>query len=225
MLPKRSVAAVLIGFAASILSAQDATNGPSIGWHATGSGGPPQNFELTPASPTTADLISFVAPTDGQIYENDCFASTTCGLPMIVVDSIFQKVNVSFSAPPNWVCPLVVAPVSGVEGEFGPLRAGAWTFNLLGMVYNFEVIYTPVLLSVEPMGGSRSIQVSWPASGETFVLESSANLGSGNWAGVTNSPTTVSNRVTVLIDSAPGTRLFRLHRLPLGEPKPSMRRV
>ena len=216
MLAKRSVAAVLIGFAVTTLSAQDAMNGPSIRWHAIGTNGPPQNFELTPASPTTADPISFVAPTDGQIYGNDCLASATCGVPMVAVDAIFQRVNVTFSPQTNWACPAFVLPVSGIEGEFGPLGAGAWTFNLLGKAYAFEVRYEPVLLSVEAVARSRLIQLSWPLTGETFALESSGSPAVGNWVSVTNATITVSNRVTVQIDSDSGQQFFRLHRLTLG---------
>lgn len=213
---QRSLVAVFLGCAATILNAQSASDGPSIRWHPIGSSGPPQTFLPTPALPTTTNLVSFVAPTDGQIYGNDCFASTSFGLPMIAVDAVFQTVNVSFSAPPNWLCPDIFAPVSGVEGDLGLLRAGAWTFNLPGKSYPFNVSYVPMLLSAAALTNSLAIQLSWPVSGEAFVLESRESLGSGNWVSVTNAQITVSNRVTVQIDRALGVRFFRLHRLPLG---------
>lgn len=207
-------AAVFLGSLAAFFSAQCVP--ATIRWHPIENGGPPRSIVLSPADPTITNVINFVAPTDGQIYANDCFASVSKGVPLIDVDLIFHKVSVSFSAPQtNRACPAIVFPVSGVEGEFGPLEPGAWTFNILGSSYPFTVTGVPMLLSVKALTYSPSVQISWPVSGEVFELESSESLPPVNWLVVTNAAVTSSNQVTVQIDSSSGTRFFRLRRLPL----------
>jgi hypothetical protein len=97
-------------------------------------------FALNPANPTTTNVISFVAPTDGKIYLNDCMASVANGNPALTVDSTNQTITVSFSAPvTNVFCPAFVAPVSGVDGQFGPLSAGTWVLDILQNTYPFSV--------------------------------------------------------------------------------------
>jgi hypothetical protein len=209
-------AAVLLGCMAVLFNAQCASNEPSIQWHVIDTNGPPQSFLVSPSDPTITNVISFVAPTDGQIYLNSCVASVTNGVPGIVVDQIFQKITVSFSAPEtNVACSFIALPVSGVDGEIGPLGAGAWTFDILGSSYPFTVTYVPLALSVQQLSNSTSLQISWPNSGEACELESCSNILSGNWLPVTNTLVLSNNSVTVPIDSASTARFFRLQRLTL----------
>ncbi len=112
-----------------------ATNGAEIHWHTIGPGAPPPTLLLTPAEPTSTNLISFVAPSDGQIFGNSCFAAMLDGEPAIAIDPTNQTVNVSFNPVRIEVCPLYVLLVSGVEGKFGPLKPGTWMFNILQSSY------------------------------------------------------------------------------------------
>ena len=172
-------------------------------------------FALNPANPTTTSVISFVAPTDGKIYINDCFASVDNGNPAITVDATNQTISVSFSAPlTNVACPQIVAPVSGVGGQFGPLSPGTWVLDILQNSYPFSVAEAPLPLSIQAFTNSSTFQLDWPASGDTFVLEFNDGLAPGNWQVVTNPPTSSSTRNTVQLYGDSSSRFFRLRRLP-----------
>ncbi len=212
----RATAKVHLGCAAILCGAVATASGATIHWHTIGRGSPPQTFIVNPAAPTTTNIISFIAPTEGQIYANSCWASVAKGDPSIAIDSTNQTINVTFSPPrTNTVCPAYVLPVSGVDGEFGPIKPGLWTFNILQSSYAFTVSEAPILLSVEALANSHSLLISWPVSGEAFALEFNGDLSSDNWQVVTNNAVMSSNLVTVQVDSASGTRFFRLHRLGL----------
>ena len=211
---RRATIVVGLVWAAVFCAGLQSTNGDTVGWHIVTNGSPTTAFTLNPANPTTTNVIHFVAPTDGQMYINSCFASVAKGDPTISVDSTNQTVSVSFSPPvTNRACPLIVLPVSGVDGEIGPLQPGAWMFNILGSAYPFTVAEVPLALSIEPFSNASSFQISWPVSGEPFVLEYSDGLPSATWQVVTNPPVTVSNRNTVPTSSDSGSRFFRLRRL------------
>lgn len=127
---KRATATVCLGCLAVLAGSLLTASGESVQWHVITNGSPPVVFALNPAQPTTTNVISFVAPTDGNVYVNFCFASVVNGNPAITVDVTNQTIAVSFSPPlTNIACPLVVLPVSGVEGEIGPLSAGTWVFE------------------------------------------------------------------------------------------------
>jgi hypothetical protein len=118
------------------------------------------------------------------------------------------------------ICPLFILPVNGLEGEFGPLRHGAWLFTILQrsepprppVSYVFQVADAPMVLTIEAGTNSTSLLISWPFSGDTFLLESNDALLSPAWQAVTNSRVTSSNRLTVQIDTALDARFFRLRR-------------
>jgi hypothetical protein len=210
---RRATAVVGLVWAAVLCGGLQPTSGDTVEWHIVTNRAPTTAFTLNPANATTTNIISFVAPTDGQMYDNSCFASRANGDPSISVDSTNQIVSVSFSPPvTNRACPLVILLVSGVDGEIGPLQPGAWTFNILGSSYSFTVAEAPLALSIEPFANASSFQISWSASGEPFVLEFSDGLSSATWQVVTNTPVTVSNRNTVSISSESGSRFFRLRR-------------
>ena len=190
--------------------------GADVAWHIVTNDLPVLDFALNPANPTITNTVSFVAPTDGQIYGNACWASVANGDPALVVDTTNQTITVSFSPPlTNTVCPLYVLPVSGVEGQLGPLKAGTWVFYSLQNSYTFSVEEIPLLLSVEAVSNSASLQLAWPVSGEAFVLEFNADLASRNWQTVTNVPTISGNRNTVQILRDFSDRFFRLRRVDL----------
>ena len=211
---QKRVSVMALLFAVAALSALFTAAGADVQWHVVTYHLPVTNFTLNPVEPTTTNIISFVAPTDGDFYANSCFASVANGEPGITVDGVFLAVKVTFSAPlTNIACPLVVLPVSGVDGEFGPLRAGNWAFTILTNSYLFSVAEAPLSLSIKRLTNSSLLQVSWPVSGEPFALEFSDSLSSGNWQTVTNTPI-VSNGQNVLeIGRGPGSRFYRLLRL------------
>jgi hypothetical protein len=187
----------------------------TVRWHPVTNGSPPTTaFALNPANPTTTNVISFVAPTDGKIYVNECSAAFDNGNPAIAVEITPRAIAVSFSAPiTNVFCPTIVAPVSGVDGQFGPLGAGTWVFDILQNTYSFSVAEAPLPLSIQTITNSSAFQLGWPVSGDAFVLEFNDGLAPGNWQVVTNPPTTSSNLNTLLINVDSGSRFFRLRRL------------
>ena len=212
---KRATASVCLACAAAWCGGQASAAEATVQWHHVTNGFPPTVFALNPADPTTTNVISFVAPTDGKIYGNDCFAWASNGNPAITVDSTNQTITVSFSMPPtNYVCPFIFLPVEGVDGQFGPLSAGTWGFDILRNSYRFSVAEAPLPLSIQALSNSSTFQLDWSVSGEAFVLEFSDGLAPGNWQVVTNLPTTLSNRNTVQIYGDSGSRFFRLRRLP-----------
>jgi hypothetical protein len=212
---KRATATICLVCLAGLCGAQTSAPEATVRWHYIGQGSPTVTFALNPANPTTTNVIGFVAPTDGKIYLNDCMASVANGNPALTVDSTNQTITVSFSAPvTNVFCPAFVAPVSGVDGQFGPLSAGTWVLDILQNAYPFSVTEAPLPLSIQALTNSSALQLGWPVSGDTFVLECNDGLTPGNWQAVTNPPTTSSNLNTVQINGDSGSRFFRLRRLP-----------
>jgi len=206
--------AAKVGLAFAIASGGGllAASGATVRWHYIDNGPLPPPFALSPVAPTTTNGISFVAATDGKVYLNGCIASVQNGSPTITVDSTNQIIAVSFSPVTNSPCPLVVTPVSGLDGQFGPLKAGTWRFDVLQSSYAFRVTEVPVALSIHRLKGSSSFQLDWPVSGDEFRLEASDALSAGNWQTVTNSPTIISNLNTIQLPNQPGSRFFRLRR-------------
>lgn len=212
---KRATARVCLGCAAALCGGPSSAADATVRWHNVANESPPATFALNPANPTTTNVISFVAPTDGKIYVNSCFAAIACGNPALTVDLTNRTITVSSSAPlTNIACPEIFFPVSGVEGQFGPLSGGTWVFAILQDSHPFSVTEALLPLSIEAFTNALLFQLCWPVSGEPFTLEFNDGLSSGNWQAVTNPPATSSNRNTVQIHGASGSRFFRLRRLP-----------
>jgi hypothetical protein len=211
----RATATICLAFAAALCGGPANAAEATVRWHPIINASPPTAFALNPANPTTTNVISFVVPTDGQTYINDCYASHSNGSPAIAVAATNQTITVSFSAPlTNSVCPLIVDPVSGVDGQIGLLSAGTWVFNILQNAYTFDVAEAPLALSIQAFTNSSTFQLAWPVSGDMFVLEFKDGLGPGSWQVVTKPPTTSSNMNTVQINGDSDSRFFRLRRLP-----------
>ncbi len=212
---RRATVRLCLVYIAALCGGLYAATGATVQWHVVTNRAPTLAFVLAPAQPTTTNVTSFVAPTDGELYVNGCFAWAANGSPAIAVDPTSQTITVSFSSPPtNYACPAVVAPVSGVDGQLEPLRAGTWVFEILQNTYTFSVAEASLPLSIEALSDSSALRLDWPVCGDAFVLESSAGLAPGNWQVVTNIPMTSSNLNTVQISAASGSRFFRLRRLP-----------
>jgi len=191
-------------------------SGATIVWHYVGDVSRITAFTLTPANPTTLNLITFIAPTDGSNYLNGCLADLKYGFPAIAVDPTNRIINVTFSGHPG-ACPNIVFPASGLEGHVGPLTAGIWSIRIahsfpFPTIYSFAVELVPPSLSIQGGVGS-SVALSWPVSGDNYALEFTDNLASSNWRAVTDSPTLSGNTYTLQIPADAGSRFFRLHKL------------
>lgn len=105
-------------------------------WH-PGHVAPPA-WSISPAHPGSTDVISFVGPfydiiTDtNPVYSNPCVARYNMqGDPKLFIDSDNKLILLYFDSPTpvSPICTKEYAPVSGVQGTFGPLAAGDWEFR------------------------------------------------------------------------------------------------
>jgi hypothetical protein len=102
---------------------------------------PPQEWTITPVNPTTSSAISFSGPTD--VFSNSCLADRGVeGHPVIAVDTTNRVVTLSFQGPLTMLCTTLFQPVSGLQGQFGPLAAGRWTFRCASPKVNFVIPFT-----------------------------------------------------------------------------------
>jgi hypothetical protein len=145
---------------------------------------------ITPATPATTDLINFIAPADGEGGVNACWASAQYGTPLISVDPNSRIVTVTFSPPPaEAVCPFIVALVSGVDGQFGPLNPGTWTFKILTNSYTFTVNKASSSRITVTNNGSGKVTPNLNgrtlAIGPSYTLTARAGAGwsFSNWSG------------------------------------------
>ena len=77
--------------------------------------------------------------------------------------------------------------MSGVDGQFGPLSAGTWVFDILQNAYTFSVDEDPLPLSIQAFIDSSAFQLAWPVSWDSFDLEFKDGLAPRNWQVVTKS--------------------------------------
>jgi hypothetical protein len=183
---------ILLALTSSALAAE-------VEWHTIGNptaGLPvPTNLVLTPANPSTNTFISFVAPAnDDAVYFNSVEAGSIAGDPLISVDPTHEVVSVAFTPPTYGPVPLFVMLVSGVDGFFGPLAAGNWTFQVVGNSFTNSYTFTvaappsppPPPPPVRIAMSSNQVALSWPASATNCVLQISPDLSPGGWSNVSN---------------------------------------
>jgi hypothetical protein len=122
-------------------------SGPVLGadptWISGTSG--PVVWTLAPVSPTTSSTISFQGPLDVSSYGNSCVAQGNLGgTPKITVDTTNKNIDLWFQGPAPTTCTMIYMPVCGLQGTFGPLTAGKWTFRCttLGVNLTFTVTGT-----------------------------------------------------------------------------------
>jgi hypothetical protein len=157
---------VLIGFAA-LASASSTAQAiiSSVSWK-PGVADPNSVFTINPANPTTNDMIFFFDPRNHQTYGNLCVAETTTGRPGIFVDPVQHLINVTF-VPQIGGCTAEFDPVSGLQGAFGELPAGQWTFTSQpGNNHTFTVSAVPepgtfTLLGLVVLAGMRRRTISF----------------------------------------------------------------
>jgi len=116
---------------------------PNVSWV---SGENPPELSRLPANPTTNDVITFTIPTD--TYSNHWRAEQILGgKPTLTIDSAQRRIDLKIVPPAPEVAPAIYAPVSGLEGQFGPLEEGWWTLfvQFQGTIFidPFQVVYAP----------------------------------------------------------------------------------
>ncbi len=101
----------------------------------------PAAWAINPASPSTSSVIAFSGPLDVASYGNSCAAEASLGgTPQLTIDTFNRVVQLWFQGPAPTQCILIYSPVSGLEGTFGPLSAGKWTFRCPTLSAEIEFI-------------------------------------------------------------------------------------
>ena len=102
---------------------------------------PPAQWSIHPAAPGPADVIAFSGPT--EVYSNSCVAESNLGgTPQLLIDPAAKVILLWFKGPAPTFCTKIYMPVCGLEGEFGPLASGEWTFTSLSKELDFEITFT-----------------------------------------------------------------------------------
>ena len=119
---------LLAPLALSALLVSGVASAATVRWHP---GESPPPTEVTPASPTQIDAVSFTASTGAfySLFGNTCKAENALGSPVISANLEAHELRVDSTPkpfPPNF-CPEYYAPVNGIEGELGQLGTGSWT--------------------------------------------------------------------------------------------------
>jgi hypothetical protein len=103
---------------------------------------PPSGWNIEPNDPGTSDTITFSGPLN-FIYGSSCSARGALGgTPQITVDNLSKQVILSIQGPPPTQCPAIWQPVCGLQGEFGPLPTGHWTFKCTVPEIAFNIAFT-----------------------------------------------------------------------------------
>ena len=173
---------------------------PTVSW--TLGQTPPAAWTINPPAPGTTQTITFSGPT--RVYSNECVGEVEMGgNPVLAVDTINKVVQLQFQGPAPSMCALILMPVCGLQGQFGPLAAGRWTFKGTTDKGAFEIRFTvgPAKViyadadspSSSPTGTSWSkayktlqdaMAVAWSGD-EIWVAEGTykPDLGSAMWYG------------------------------------------
>jgi hypothetical protein len=197
----------------------------TVEWHTIGDppfgSPPPTALVLSPAAPTASNTINFVSPCDGEVYFNASEAAAVSGDPMISIDSTNLIVTVTFTPPLGGPVPMIAILASGIDGQFGPLEAGTWRFQVFNHsgALTFSTCFTVAGPSLgttaagPPLGialSSNQIAVSWPAWGSNYALQASSDPSSGTWCNITNGITTDGTNYFFLDAASSQTAYFRL---------------
>ncbi|MEN6425756.1 MAG: choice-of-anchor Q domain-containing protein [Phycisphaerales bacterium] len=88
---------------------------------------PVAGWTISPTNPGPSDVITFSGPT--KVYSNSCVGENAMGGPPgLSIDPVSKTILLWFQGTTTGICPLIYMPVCGVEGDFGPLEPGEWTF-------------------------------------------------------------------------------------------------
>lgn len=103
-------------------------------------------FTITPARPTPATVVRFFDPFDRRLYGNDCVAEMRNGRPRLVIDPLARTIDLTLGPDRPTFCPAVVQPHSGLQGNFGRLSPGEWTYRSFE-THTFTVVPEPGALA------------------------------------------------------------------------------
>ena len=146
-----------------------------VDWH-PGSEPPSWSWIIWPMHPTADDIIGFAGPT--AMEGNWCEATRHYGgWPTITIYHGNKTVELWFMPPAPDYCPAVVAPVCGLQGQFGPLDEGEWVF-----FGNVDIPDLPdprrggegdIAFSIEfTVAAASLVELDDPNGGESFVAGS-----------------------------------------------------
>lgn len=145
--------------------------GESIGWIEGLGAVAPAGWSINPSNPSTTNVITFKGPTD-KSYGNSCGAEQAFGgEPYLSINSFTKTIELKFQGPPPAMCPLILKPAVGFQGNFGPLAAGKWTFKCTHVLIAFQLDFM-----VTGTGGGHIIRVDrnaplaiWLPDGTTWT--------------------------------------------------------
>jgi predicted outer membrane repeat protein len=91
---------------------------------------PPSTWNISPDNPVNTDIIHFSGPIKNrEIYDNSCLAEQAMGgTATLTINAVSKNIELRFEPPAPESCPPEYDPVCGLEGSFGPLEEGEWTF-------------------------------------------------------------------------------------------------
>ncbi len=114
----------------------------------------PSGWSISPSNPSTTNAITFKGPTD-RSYGNSCNAEQTFGgTPYLSINNSTKTIELKFQGPAPAMCVLILKPAVGLQGDFGPLTAGAWTFKCTHTRIPFQLNFT-----VGGAGGGHILRV------------------------------------------------------------------
>ncbi len=126
-----------------VINAADVPNPPPppppIDWIVNGQC--PAQWTIDPPAPATGSPIHFSGPTPA--FGSACEATSEMGTPRLSIDPSAQRIELLFDPLPGPMpCPLVYAPVCGLQGVLGPLKEGAWTLFCSNPKVTFDLSFT-----------------------------------------------------------------------------------
>jgi hypothetical protein len=129
----------IVGVSWLLLTAWSSGQAASISW--INGTNPPAAWTISPDHPGPSDTITFSGPT--PVYSNSCVGESNLGgTPQLSIDPVSKVILLWFQGPAPQVCTLIYMPVAGLQGDFGPLAAGDWTFTSLQRDVSFEIRFT-----------------------------------------------------------------------------------
>ncbi len=98
----------------------------------------PTQWQISPTEPTSSEIVSFKGPT--KTFSNSCWGERFYGGdPGLMINGLDRTVELIFIPPSPSICTLLLSPVCGLQGTFGPLKFGTWTFKCTHPQLTFEI--------------------------------------------------------------------------------------
>ena len=103
--------------------------GAAVIYPGDGHAGPFAAFSISPSSPTELDVVRFKDPYDRQMFAGPAKFVRTHGLPSLAFDFDQRTIDLVLTPRNQSVDPIM--PTTGLEGDFGRLAPGVWTYRSL----------------------------------------------------------------------------------------------